>query len=101
MEYRFVMHRRASTQLAKLPTELDERIQRKLREMVTSEFRDLMDYDVDRISGVEYDIYRARIGGYRVFFVIEGSIVGILHVDDREGAYGSLGTLDERADDFF
>lgn len=63
MEYRFVMHRRASRQLARLPTELDERIQQKLREMITDEFRDLMDYDVDSISGVEYDIYRTRIGG--------------------------------------
>lgn len=101
MEYRFVMHRWASKQLAKLPTELDERIQRKLREMITDEFRNLMDYDVDSISGVEYDIYRTRIGSHRVFFVVEGPVVGVLHVDEREGAYGNLKTLDERADEFF
>lgn len=101
MDYRFVMHKRASKQLSKLPTELDDRIQKKLREMVTNEFRDLMDYDVEALSGVEYDIYRTRIGGHRVFFVIEGPVVAILHVDDREGAYGNSSKLDDRAEDFF
>lgn len=101
MDYRFVMHKRASKQLHKLPSELDERIQNKLQEMITNEFRDLMEYDVDTVSGVTYDIYRTRIGGHRVFFVIEGPIVAILHVDDREGAYGNPSMLDDRADDFF
>lgn len=100
MGYRFVMHKRASKQLSKLPTDFDARIQRKLREMVTSDFRELMDFDVDTVSGVEYDIYRTRIGSHRVF-VVEGSVVAILHVDDRDGAYGNTQRLDERAEDFF
>lgn len=101
MGYRFVMHRRASKQLSKLPREVDERIQTKLREMVTNEFRELMDYDVDTVNGVTYDVFRTRIGGYRVFFVIEDELVGILHIDDREGAYGNPRALDERAEEFF
>lgn len=55
--------------------------------MVTNEFRDLLDYDVEQLSGVDYDIYRTRIGGHRVFSVVEGPSVGIPYVDDREGAY--------------
>lgn len=100
MGYRFLMHERASKQLSKLPTDVDERIQRKLRDMVTDEFRELMEYDVESVSGVTYEVYRTRIGGYRVFFVLDSDIVAILHVDDREGAYGNTAVLDDRAADF-
>lgn len=101
MSWQFVLHPRADKQLSKLPRGLDERIQSKLREMVTNEWRDLMDYDVDTVSGFTYDIYRTRIGGYRVFFLVEHPIAAVLHVDDREGAYGNSSVLVDRADDFY
>lgn len=100
MDSRFVVHRRASEQLRKLPRELDERVRSKLREMVTNEFRDLLDYDVERVSGVEREIYRARIGDYRVFFLVEEPTVAILHVAERDRAYGNPAVLDDRATDF-
>lgn len=101
MAWRFVIHPRADKQLSKLPTDRDERIQEKLEEMVTNEWRDLMDYDVDTVGGFTHDIYRARIGGYRVFFLINYPIAAILHVDDREGAYGNSSVLETRANDFY
>jgi mRNA-degrading endonuclease RelE of RelBE toxin-antitoxin system len=96
-EYEFGFHPRASRQAAKLPRDVDERIQSKLIEMVTSEWRDLFDYDVDSVSGTSYDIYRTRIGDYRVFFLLDGKQCVVLHIDQREGAYGNISTLDQRA----
>lgn len=68
--------------------------------MVNNEWRDLFDYDVRTVSGTDNDIYRARIGDYRVFFVIKDTRCAILHIDTREGAYGNPDALDGRADDF-
>lgn len=98
-EYEFGYHPRASRQAAKLPSDDDERIRSKLVEMVTNEWRDLFDYDVDTVSGTDLDIYRTRIGEYRVFFVVDGRRCVILHIDRREGAYGNVSTLEERADE--
>jgi mRNA-degrading endonuclease RelE of RelBE toxin-antitoxin system len=101
MSYSFVLHPRADKQLSKIPKDDDERIRNKIKEMVTNEWRELTDYDVKRVQGCSHSIYRTRIGGYRVFFVVEESIAAILHLDKREGAYGSTGKLEGRADDFF
>jgi mRNA-degrading endonuclease RelE of RelBE toxin-antitoxin system len=99
MGYQFAFHPRARKQAEKLPREVDERIRSKIREMVTNEWRDLFDYDVRPVVGADHDIYRTRIGGYRVFFVLSDDKAVILHIDDREGAYGSPGTLEGRSDD--
>lgn len=98
-EYEFGYHPRASRQAAKLPSDVDERIRSKLVEMVTNEWRDLFDFDVETVSGAEHDIYRTRIGDYRMFLVISGQKCVILHIDRREGAYGNVSRLAERADD--
>jgi len=100
MAWQFVLHPAASDQLHALPADVDERIRSKLKEMVTNEWRDLHDYDVRRVRGCSHDIYRTRIGDYRVFFLCEEPIAAILHVDSREGAYGNTGRLDDRADQF-
>lgn len=100
MAWRFLLHQQASDQLTKLPTDVDERIRSKLQEMVTNEWRDLLDYDVKRVRACDHDVYRTRIGGHRVFFLAEKPIAAILHVDKREGAYGNTDRLDNRADDF-
>lgn len=101
MSWKIVLHPSASKQLRSLPTAVDDRIRSKLTEMITNEWRDLMDYDVDTISGTKYKIYRTRIGGYRVIFFVDEPIAAILDVSKREGAYGNVGKLDDRARDLF
>ena len=100
MSWQFVIHPRASDQLAALPPDVDERIRQKLKEMVTSEWRELHDYDVEHIRGCDHEIYRTRIGEYRVFFLAEKPVAAILHVAKRGRAYRSTEQLDSRADDF-
>lgn len=100
MSWRFVIHPQASDQLLKLPADVDERIRSKLQEMVTNEWRDLLDYDVQRVRGCSHDVYRTRIGGYRVFFLVDEPLAAIIHLDKREGAYGNTDRLDTRAGEF-
>jgi mRNA-degrading endonuclease RelE of RelBE toxin-antitoxin system len=69
--------------------------------MVANEWRDLHEYDVRPVRGVEHDIHRARVGDYRVFFLLSEPYIAVLHVDQREGAYGNPGRLGSRVDDFF
>jgi mRNA-degrading endonuclease RelE of RelBE toxin-antitoxin system len=98
--YEFRIHPGAAGDLKSAPADVRERIRKKLREMVTNEFRDLMDYDVKKLRGTRNDLYRTRIGGYRVAFVVSGDVVGIVGADKRSGAYGNVDTFDDRADEF-
>lgn len=100
MGYTFEAHPAAVRDLEALPGGDDERILSKLEEMVTNEFRDLLDYDVELVRGVDNRVFRARIGGYRVFFAMQGRAVGLLQVDKRAGAYRNPQVLDRRADEF-
>ncbi len=70
MGYDFVIHTRASDQLADLHWETDQRIRSKIEQMANDRWRDITDYDVQKIRGTKHDIYRTRIGGYRVFFPV-------------------------------
>ena len=100
MGYELVIHSRASDQLTNLHWETDERIRSKITEMANDPWREITDYGVKKIRGVEHDIYRTRVGEHRVFFLLESPYVAILHVDAREGAYNNVSTLDELADIF-
>lgn len=104
MDYQFSIHPRARKELDAAPADTKERIAKKIEEMVTNEFRDLTDYDVKQLRGTDKEIYRTRIGDWRVMFIteIDGETVtaGIVGADKRSGAYGNMDTLDDRADEF-
>ena len=104
MDYQFSIHPRARKELDAAPADTKERIAKKIEEMVTNEFRDLADYDVKQLQGTDTDIYRTRIGDWRVMFVTETEAetitAGIVGADKRSGAYGNTDTLDKRADEF-
>lgn len=48
MDYEFSIHPWAKKELDSAPADTKERIRNKIEEMVTNEFRDLMDYDVEK-----------------------------------------------------
>lgn len=104
MDYEFLIHPRAKKALDAAPADVKARIRTKIEEMVTNEFRDLTDYDVKKLRGTDNDIYRTRIGGWRVIFAMrtvdETMQAGIVDADKRSGSYGTLDTADERADEF-
>jgi mRNA-degrading endonuclease RelE of RelBE toxin-antitoxin system len=104
MDYEFLIHPRAKKALDAAPADVKARIRAKIEEMVTNEFRDLTDYDVKKLQGTENDIYRTRIGGWRVIFALRTTDdtiqAGIVDGDKRSGSYRNIETADERADDF-
>jgi mRNA-degrading endonuclease RelE of RelBE toxin-antitoxin system len=104
MDYEFLIHPRAKKALDAAPADVKSRIRKKIKKMVTNEFRDITDYDVKKLRGAENDIYRTRIGDWRVLFATrssDGTIqAGILDADKRGGAYRDVDTVDNRADEF-
>jgi superfamily I DNA/RNA helicase/mRNA-degrading endonuclease RelE of RelBE toxin-antitoxin system len=43
--------------------------------------------DAKKLKGYKTDVYRVRIGSYRIFYVIGGSWVKLLSIRKRDGAY--------------
>jgi mRNA-degrading endonuclease RelE of RelBE toxin-antitoxin system len=88
--------------LVSAPADVRERIGKKLREIVTNEWRDLLDFDVKQLQGTGSDIYRTRVVGWRIVFAIneDTETVVIVGGDKRSGAYRNVDTFDERADDY-
>lgn len=102
MSVKIHIHDTVQHRLESINHEVVDRIRTKLTEMVDNEFRDLRDYDVERVKKCPADIRRTRIGDWRVFFQLRnrGRDVAVLGVSHRETAYGSLDQLQTRADDF-
>lgn len=59
MGYEFGYHRRVLNETT-VPEDNLERIETKIETMVTNEWRDLTEYDVEAIEGTDYEMYRAR-----------------------------------------
>lgn len=98
-EYSFSYHPRAADEADKLPQSDNERIQRKLKEIVTSEFRDIPDWGAEPMQAVPYDIYKIRIGDYRVAFLMLEEDCVILKIGPRRSFYKSLQSIIDRAAD--
>lgn len=58
------------------------------------------DYDVTRLSGTRHDIYRTRIGDYRIYSLRAGSLIGVLHETDRNSAYRNPDRFADHVRDF-
>jgi mRNA-degrading endonuclease RelE of RelBE toxin-antitoxin system len=97
MDYEVFVQERALHELEALEPDVCDRIRTKVLEMVSNEWRDLADYDVERLTGVNPTIYRARVGDHRVGVYLDEPQVVIVGVEPRRTAYGDLGTWADRA----
>lgn len=83
MSYQVIFSRGALKQLSKLPLDIQERIQIKIDELAIE----------PRPNGVKKleddDLYRIRVGKYRVIYQIEDNIllVNIVKIKHRREAY--------------
>lgn len=100
MGYEFGYHPRVLSETTVPPDDLD-RIESKIEEMVTNEWRDLTDYDVETIEGTEHEMYRARIGDYRVIFALGDRRAAILRIDRRGTVYRNISALEDRIRSLF
>ena len=75
----------AKEQLKELPSHLQERIARKI--LFYASQADPLSFAKPLVG---YDVYRFRVGNYRVIFEVTGKTLTVLLVVKREGAYRNL-----------
>lgn len=100
MGYEFGYHKRVLNETNLSDHEL-KRIEDKIEDMVTNQWRDLTDYDVEEIKDTDYDMYRARVGDYRVIFALGDRRAAILRIDSRDTVYRNLAALEDRLRSLF
>lgn len=95
-----ITHKQAEKAFQSMVEEERNRIQNKLVSMATSEFRRLGDFDIERVQSCgPANVFRTRIGNWRVFFASKRNHIAILDVRDRDKAYNSQDQLRKRAQD--
>jgi len=84
------------------PADVRERIGKTLWEMVPNEWRDLTEFDVKQLSGANNDLYRVRVGDWRIVFGYDEDAKksGIFGAGKRDTVYRDVDTFDDRADDY-
>ncbi|MBR9701301.1 type II toxin-antitoxin system RelE/ParE family toxin [Candidatus Pacearchaeota archaeon] len=81
MIYKIKFEKRAFQELDKLDQIISRRILRNIKELK----KNFHTKDVKRLKGK--DIYRLRVGNYRVLFYIENDLISILKVGHRKKIY--------------
>jgi mRNA-degrading endonuclease RelE of RelBE toxin-antitoxin system len=72
----------------------------KLQEVVESEFRELPDFGTQSLEVNEEQVYRLRVGDWRVFVLRHKTVLVVLDLRKRDNAYDDLSTVEERAAEF-
>jgi len=81
MTYKIEFEKRAFQELNKLDQIISRRILKSIKELQEN----FQDKDIKRLKGK--DIYRLRIGNYRVLFNIEEDLIKILKIGHRKNIY--------------
>lgn len=81
MRYRILFSRRALKDLKALPTQVKERIMKKIEDLESD-----LAGDVKKLTNYSPE-YRLRVGKYRVLFELNDDVVVIFKVVHRRDAY--------------
>lgn len=83
-EYKIVINKSASKELAKLPLDAINRIQQAINELATNP----RPANCKKLKGFK-DLYRVRAGDYRVIYRIEDKqlIIEVVRIGDRKDIY--------------
>ena len=79
---------RAQKEYARLEKSVRERIKKALKELGAGSTR----LDVKKLKGVggREDLYRLRVGDYRITFFPEPDVIKVIRIDHRGKGYGWL-----------
>lgn len=77
----------AFKELSRLDRETQRRILESLEFLLANPFEPRPRVDIARVKGEKLQLYRLRVGKYRVFYTVEGGKVVILGVEHRGKAY--------------
>lgn len=90
MSYRLLIEERAVEELNDLPGQVQDRVKRKVREVLAVDPSPGGRGDIKKVQGSKF--FRLRVGDYRVFFDFDSGeeTVWILSVRHRSKAYRDL-----------
>ncbi len=98
MPYRVLRHRRAVAEFLQLPPGVRAIYERAIRQMSANPFAAGSGYSVAQLSppaGVVSPVWSMKVGGYRMFFVVEGDTIKIGGFGARPGFYRKLARAKE------
>jgi len=80
-----VLSTRAIHDFQRLPKDIQKRIKKKLNEFKQNPSR----FDIKKLKGIDggKDLFRLRIGDYRLTYHPDGNIVRIIRIDHRRKDY--------------
>ncbi len=79
---------RASKDFTKLETEMKNRIKDSLKDLATDD----KNMDIKKLKGIQgrEDLYRLRVGNYRIIFLPTDNEILVIRIDHRRKVYGFL-----------
>jgi mRNA interferase RelE/StbE len=77
----------ASKELSKLERNIQRRIIEHIEFLRENPFESRPKVDIARVKGEKIQMYRLRVGEYRVFYTVEAGKVVVLGVVHRRAAY--------------
>lgn len=88
MDREILLSTRAQREFKKLPTNVRERIRKALKAL-SSNSRQL---DIKKLKGFDgrKDLYRLRVGNYRITFYPESDLIKVIRIDHRSKGYSWL-----------
>jgi hypothetical protein len=95
---RVVRHRKAATEFFQLPPTARAVYERAIRRMAAESFASGPGYEIAQLSppaGIVSPIWCMKVGGFRMFYVVDGDAVKIGGFGARPGFYRKLSRVKE------
>jgi len=89
MQYKVMLHQRAVKFLDDLDERTRDRIKRSLRQLQEDPIRSRPGADIRRLVGTKgrQDLFRLRVGDFRVIYAVEGDAVWVTEIFSRGKGY--------------
>lgn len=98
MPFRVVRHRRAAAEFFQLPPSVRVVYERAIRRMSIDPFASGPGYEVAQLSpppGIVSPVWAMKVGGFRMFYIVDGETVKIGGFGARPGFYRKLSRVKE------
>jgi mRNA interferase RelE/StbE len=92
MSFKVRLHPDAVKFLLDLNSETKERLKSGIKNLETDPFKSRSHADIKKLKGTKKreDLYRLRVGDYRVIYTVESNAVFVLEIIPREKGYDWL-----------
>lgn len=89
MSYRVMLHPRAAKFLERLEEQFKNRIKEAVQKLEQDPFQGRSGADIKKLKGTKgrHDLFRLRIGDYRVIYAVENETVWITEIFSRGREY--------------